>query len=132
MEKPYGFQDTSFRAAGGEAGIHRLVNRFYDVMDTLPEAKKIREMHKEDLSESRERLALFLCGWLGGPRLYQEKYGPIAIPMFHLAFPIGPAERDAWLQCMQIAVDEQPYEPSFKKYLMEQLAVPAERSRNRD
>jgi hemoglobin len=132
MEKPYGFQDTSFRAAGGEEGLRRLVSRFYEVMESLPEARKIRKMHKEDLDDVRERLTLFLCGWLGGPRLYQEKYGPIAIPMFHLAFPIGPAERDAWLRCMQIAVDEQPYEPAFKKYLMEQLAVPAERSRNRD
>lgn len=101
-------------------------------MDSVPEARRIRDMHKGDLTDVRERLTLFLCGWLGGPRLYQEKYGPIAIPMFHRAFPIGPAERDAWLLCMQHAVDEQPYEPSFKKYLMEQLAVPAERSRNQD
>jgi hemoglobin len=132
MEKPYGFQDTSFRAAGGEEGLRRLVRRFYEFMDSQPEARKIREMHKEDLEDVRERLTLFLCGWLGGPRLYQEKHGPIAIPMFHLAFPIGPAERNAWLRCMQLAVDEQPYEPSFKKYLMEQLAVPAERCRNRE
>jgi hemoglobin len=132
MEKPYGYQDTSFRAAGGEEGIRRLVNRFYDLMDTIPEARAIRQMHKPELADARERLALFLCGWLGGPRLYQEKFGPIAIPMFHRAFPIGPADRDAWLLCMKLAVDEQPYEPSFKNYLMEQLAVPAERSRNRD
>jgi hemoglobin len=132
MTKPYGFRDASFQAAGGEEGLRRLVDKFYEEMDRLPEAKVIREMHAPDLEEVKDKLARFLCGWLGGPRLFQEKYGPISIPMVHLPFPIGPAERDAWLLCMQKAVDVQPYEPGFKAYLMAQLAIPAERVRNRD
>ena len=132
MEKPpYGFRDTSFLAAGGEAGLPRLVDRFYLEMDTLPEARGIREMHKADLALINDKLARFLCGWLGGPRLFQEKYGPIHIPMAHQPFPIGVAERDAWLLCMQKAVDAQPWAEDFKHYLMKQLAVPAERCRNK-
>ncbi len=130
--KGYGFKDTSFRAAGEEAGLRKLVEHFYTEMDTLPEAKIIRAMHPSDLTTVKDKLALFLCAWLGGPRLFQEKYGPINIPMVHLSFPIGPAERDAWLLCMSRAVEVQPYDPDFKEYLMAQLAVPAERVRNRD
>ena len=128
---PYGTGDASYRAAGGEAGIRKLVDGFYDAMDRLPKAAKIRAMHPEDLTVSRDKLARFLCGWLGGPKLYAEKYGSINIPQAHNRFEIGPNERDAWLSCMEEALENQPYAAEFKKYLLEQLYVPAERSRNR-
>jgi hemoglobin len=129
---PYGFMDTSYKAAGGEEGLRRLVERFYEEMDRLEEAKGVRAMHAEDLTEVKDKLARFLCGWLGGPHRYQEKYGPISIPGAHAPFPIGAAERDAWLLCMRRAVEAQPYTEDFKAYLMRQLAVPAERVRNRE
>ena len=128
---PYGVGDASYRAAGGETGIRRLVDDFYDAMDQLPEAATIRAMHPADLTVSRDKLARFLCGWLGGPKLYAEKYGPINIPQAHSRFGIGSKERDAWLSCMAEALKNQPYAADFKKYLLEQLHVPAERSRNR-
>lgn len=127
---PYGVEDASYRAAGGEAGIRKLVDDFYDAMDQLPEAAKIRAMHPADLTLSRDKLARFLCGWLGGPKLYAEKYGPIRIPQAHSRFEIGSKERDAWLLCMEEALKDQHYAAEFKKYLLEQLYVPAERSRN--
>lgn len=130
--RKYGEGDASFQAAGGERGIRALVDRFYLEMDSLPEARRVREMHAEDLTEVKDKLARFLCGWLGGPRLFQDKYGPISIPLVHQVFPIGPAERDAWLRCMKIAVAAQPYDNAFKIYLMAQLAIPAERVRNRE
>lgn len=132
MERRYGHQDTSFQAAGGEEGLRLLVDRFYEEMDRLPEAKLIREMHNADLTEVKDKLARFLCGWLGGPRRFQEKYGPINIPMAHAPFPIGRAERDAWLLCMKKAVEAQPYAQDFKAYLMQAFSVPAERVRNQD
>lgn len=125
----FGVGDASYRAAGGTEGLLQLSRRFYEVMDTLPAARTIRNMHPADLSSTTERLAYFLCGWLGGPRLYSEKFGGINIPMFHSHLPIGVAERDAWLLCMAHAVDEQPYSPEFKRYLLTQLHVPAERIR---
>lgn len=131
-KRPYGQGDASFQAAGGFDGIKALVDDFYAAMDTLPEAAHIRAMHPADLSTSADKLTRFLCGWLGGPRLFSEKYGPIAIPKFHQAFPIGPAERDAWLLCMKVAAAKQPFADDFKTYLLEQLYVPAERSRSRD
>ncbi len=123
----YGFSDTSFQAAGGIDGIRQLVDDFYTEMDTLPEAMTIRKMHKTDLTESRDKLTLFLCGWMGGPVRYQDKYGSINIPRDHAHLAIGEAERDAWLLCMERAIAKQSYSDSFSKYLLAQLRIPAER-----
>jgi hemoglobin len=125
----YGDGDSSFRAAGGTAGIERLVDDFYRSMDESPGARVIRRMHPKDLSVARDKLARFLSGWLGGPNRYKDKYGAISIPGVHARFPIGVSERDAWLDCMRTAVAAQPYEPRFVEYLLEQLAFPAERIR---
>lgn len=125
----YGAADASFQAAGGVAGITALVERFYAWMDELPQAREIRRMHPDELTLSKDKLARFLCGWLGGPKRYQELYGPIRIPAAHARFAIGEAERDAWLLCMAKAIAEQPYADDFKVYLLQQLAVPAERVR---
>lgn len=128
----YGKGDASFQAAGGEQGVFRLVNEFYRQMTILPEARGIRAMHSEDLSSSIDKLACFLCGWLGGPKLYREKYGEIRIPVAHRHLDIGPAERDAWLLCMEKAIERQPFPADFKSYLLRELFVPAERSRTRN
>lgn len=127
----YGDGDASFQAAGGYEGICRLVDDFYQAMDTLPQAIEVRAMYPPDLEIPADKLARFLCGWLGGPKLYREKYGSITIPAFHRQFPIDAGSRDAWLLCMEKALEKQPYREDFKRYLMEQLYVPAERSRNR-
>lgn len=127
-EVPYGQGDASYQAAGGWQGICALVDAFYDEMDRAPEASVIRAMHDDDLSESREKLSTFLSGWLGGPKRYAQRYGRgIGIPAAHQHLRIGPAERDAWLWCMQRAIDQQPYAVAFKDYLYRQLRVPAER-----
>ncbi len=122
-------QAIPYRAAGELEGITKLVDEFYINMDTLPEAEKIRKMHPPDLAESRRKLTFFLCSWLGGPRLFQQHYGPISIPGVHKRFPIGYEERDAWLLCMQRAIATQPYSEEFKDYLLAALSVPAERVR---
>ena len=125
----YGVGDASYRAAGERAGITKLVDAFYRIMDELPEAETIRRMHPSDLTESRDRLTRFLCGWLNGPKLYSEKYGPIRIPAAHEHLRIGVAERDAWLHCMALAIAEQDYAPDFAEYLLRELFIPAERVR---
>lgn len=123
----YGFSDTSFKAAGGIEGIRQLVDDFYRFMDELPEAKTIRALHKANLTESRDKLTLFLSGWMGGPSLYQEKYGAINIPRDHAHLTIGEQERDAWLLCMAKAIALQNYSLEFGNYLLQQLRIPAER-----
>ncbi len=125
----YGVGSTSYEAAGGYDGISRVVDLFYDFMDSLDEAKTIRALHEAELSLSREKLKAFLSAWLGGPNRYRERFGPIAIPAAHSHFSIDEAERDAWLLCMNRAVAEQPWDSEFKTYFMRAIAVPAERVR---
>lgn len=127
----YGIGDASFQAAGGEAGIRRLVDAFFDRMGSDERFRTIYAMHPDDIEISRDKLARFLCGWLGGPKLYREKYGSISIPRAHEHLAIATPERDQWLTCMSETVAEQPFDPAFKKYLMEQLFIPAEGVRRR-
>src|SRR3546814_7977859 len=89
QEQRYGVGANSYRAAGELAGLTRLVDDFYSNMDSFPEARVIRDMHPKDIDEIRRKLTYFLCGWLGGPRLYAEHYGGISIPGFHQPLPIG-------------------------------------------
>ncbi len=128
----FGDNDTSYQAAGGLEGIQGLVNDFYDLMDSLPETATIRSLHKQDLADARKKLAYFLSGWLGGPKLYQQHIGPISIPGFHHKFNIGTAEKEAWLSCMEKAIAKQDYADDFKAYLLYQLSIPAERCRVRE
>lgn len=129
--RSYGTGDASFRAAGEETGIRKLIDAFFDRMGTDARFAGIYDMHPPDKAISRDKLARFLCGWLGGPKHYQEKYGPISIPGVHQHLPITEIERDQWLTCMAETVAEQSFHPEFKLYLLEQLAVPAEAIRRR-
>lgn len=104
-------QKTPYERLGGEPAVHKLVDRFYDLMDEKEDVKALRNMHAKSLRVSREKLYLFLSGWLGGPQLYVEKYGHPMLRRRHLPFTIGEAERDQWLLCMDIALDEQTEEP---------------------
>lgn len=127
----YGTADASFQAAGGESGLRQLVDMFFDRMGADQRFATIYGLHPDDKEVSRDKLARFLCGWLGGPNLYNEKYGAIGIPRVHAHLKIATPERDQWLTCMSETVAEQPFVPDFKKYLMEQLYVPAEAVRRR-
>lgn len=123
----FGTDDASYQAAGGIDGLRRLVDDFYTLMDELPEAAAIRAMHPQSLELARDKLACFLSGWLGGPRLFSERYGPISIPAFHAQWPIDASHSAAWLHCMAGAIARQPYSAEFAEYLLAQLHVPAQR-----
>lgn len=135
MSNTYGTDDASYQAAGGIEGLRRLVADFYRLMDEQPEAAKLRSLHAENLELASDKLACFLSGWLGGPRLFNEKYGAIAIPAFHAQWPISEQLSQSWLSCMEQAIALQPYPAAFADYLLKQLRVPAQRivqaSRNR-
>lgn len=117
MPQPITSMNTHFQRIGGQENIRRLVDRFYDHMDELPEAYGIRKLHAEDLGGSRRKLYEFLTGWMGGPQLYTEKYGHPMLRARHLPFPIGDAERDQWLMCMRLALDEVVEEPALREEL---------------
>ncbi|UVL27674.1 group II truncated hemoglobin [Pseudomonas donghuensis] len=123
----FGTDDASYQAAGGIDGLRRLVDEFYRLMDENPEALAVRQMHPDNLDASRDKLACFLSGWLGGPRLFSERYGPIAIPAFHAQWPIDEHHSAIWLSCMAQAIALQDYPDEFADYLLRQLRVPAQR-----
>ncbi|GAA0587141.1 group II truncated hemoglobin [Halomonas salifodinae] len=131
MTSLFGVGDSTLRALGGEAAVEELVARFYAAMERLPEARRIRAMHPESLDVSRDKLTTFLIGWMGGPRRYRERFGPIAIPAAHRHLDIGPEERDAWLACMAVALREMGVAADLEAYLLAQLRHPAEMCRTR-
>lgn len=122
---------TPFELMGGAEAVRRLVDRFYDLMDTEPEVRGIRDMHPADLETSREKLYLFLTGWLGGPPLYVERYGHPMLRARHLPFPIGTSERDQWMRCMDQALDEQEMPSELREAMRARLAGVADHMRNR-
>lgn len=97
---------TRFDRIGGAPAIDRLVEIFYTRMDTLPEARAIRAMHGSDLASIKDVLKRYLGEWMGGPPLYSAERGHPRLRMRHINFKIGAAERDAWLLCMNGALDE--------------------------
>ena len=122
---------TPYEQLGGEPGVRRLVERFYDIMDSLPEAAGIRAMHARNLKGSREKLFLFLSGWLGGPDLYSPRFGHPRLRARHLPFAIGMAERDQWMLCMKKALAEQDIPPELRDQLERAFAQTANHMRNR-
>lgn len=123
--------ETPYQMLGGDAGVRRLVDRFYALMDEVPEYHDIRKLHPADLSGSAEKLYLFLSGWLGGPPLYVEKHGHPMLRARHLPFPIGIAERDAWLACMLQAMEDTGVEESLRMALLKAFFGTADWMRNR-
>ncbi|MEM7260312.1 MAG: group II truncated hemoglobin [Pseudomonadota bacterium] len=96
---------------GGEVAVRKLVDRFYDLMDSTPSAKVIREMHPASLQSSRQKLFEFLSGFLGGPSIYIERHGHPRLRMRHHPFAIDQTARDNWLLCMHQALEEQVTDP---------------------
>ena len=116
---------------GGETGLRSLVDRFYDIMDSSPEAKDIRAFHAKSLSQSREKLFMFLSGWSGGPSLYIEKYGHPRLRQRHMPFSIGEIERDQWLWCMNKALDESQIHTGAVEHLKSRFSEVADFIRNK-
>jgi hemoglobin len=125
-------EPTAFSRIGGEPAIRRLVKRFYEQMDTLPEANRIRKMHQTDLSGVQERLFCFLCGWLGGPQLYLERFGDPRLRARHLPFAIGVAEAEQWMLCMRQAMAEVVPDEALRASLDQSLTELAYKIRNRN
>lgn len=122
---------THYELMGGDEGIRRLVDRFYDLMESSPEAVNVRALHALSLKQSREKLYLYLTGWTGGPPVYVEKYGHPRLRARHLPFTIGARERDEWLWCMDRAVDEQSMPDDLRVALRQKLHELADFMRNK-
>lgn len=120
---------TPFEAIGGEAGVRALVERFYTLMSERPDARDIRAMHAADLAPMVDRLTTYLVGWMGGPRRYTERFGPVIVPAAHRAFAIGERERDAWLACFAQALAERGLSDRWQAAIMAPMRTMADMCR---
>ncbi len=120
-----------YERIGGAEAVRRLVRRFYELMDELPEVHPVRKLHGESLSDSEEKLFKFLSGWLGGPQLFVEEYGHPMLRRRHMPFDIGKDERDQWMRCMDQALSETVDDDILRLEISTALVKVADHMRNR-
>lgn len=121
-------EHSLYERLGGEDAVRRLVNLFYDFMAS--EAKQILDLHQADLNETREKLFQYFTGWFGGPPLFTDLYGQPRLRARHMHVSIGLAERDAWLACLNHALDTMSLKADLHKDLLEKIVPMADHMRN--
>jgi hemoglobin len=124
-------ESSAFDAVGGADAVRALVDRLYDLMDLEPAYAGIRALHPGTLDGSRDKLYWFLSGWLGGPGLYEQRFGHPRLRARHLPYEIGIAERDQWMACMQQAMRECALDASLQERLTVAFANTADWMRNK-
>ena len=122
--------ESYYELLGGEVGVRALVDRFYDLMETMPATRGILKLHPNDLTGSRDKLFKFLSGFFGGPPLYVQEHGHPRLRARHLPFPIGESERDQWMLCMNQAIDELVEDAFIAQQLKATLFRTADHMRN--
>lgn len=122
---------TLYTLLGGEPRVKALVDRFYDLMDLEPRYAALRAAHGSTLEVARDKLFWYLCGWLGGPSHYTDRFGHPMLRARHLPFSIGDVERDQWVLCMHQAMTEIGVEPGLQQQLVQSFYGVADWMRNR-
>jgi hemoglobin len=112
-----------YESVGGEPTFRRIIGRFYEL---VAKDEVLRPLYpEEDLGPAEEHLRLFLMQYWGGPHTYSQLRGHPRLRMRHMPFRIGPTERDAWLRCMRIAVDEAGLDDEHRVMLWSYLEMAA-------
>lgn len=124
-------ETTAYQRIGGEDGVRRLVRRFYELMDTLPEAAACRAIHPASLAGSEEKLFMYLTGWLGGPPLFTDRFGHPMLRRRHLHAPIAGPEIDGWLLCFRRAWAETVEDAELTHVVLPQVENLAQHMRNK-
>lgn len=123
-------KQSPYHALGGEERVHELVDNFYDIMDSNDNYQALRSLHAKSLKASREKLFLFLSGWLGGPDLYIEKYGHPRLRRRHMPFVIDNNVAQQWIDCMQDAMNVMHIEGTLRSFLNQSFEQTALHMRN--
>jgi hemoglobin len=121
-----------YERIGRTVGVRRLVRRFFELMDTLPEAAPCRGVFPADLEDSRQKFFEFMNGWLGGPKIYLKRRGAPKLRRRHFLVNIGSAQRDAWLMCFRRAAEETIADETARDMLLPQVESIAYYLQNRD
>jgi hemoglobin len=123
--------ETPYQRIGGEAGVRRLVARFYQLMDELPAAAACRAIHPPCLASAEQKLFEYLTGWFGGPPLFVDKYGHPRLRSRHLHAPIDTPEISGWLLCFRQAWAETVDDTALGAAVLPQVENLAQHMRNR-
>jgi len=121
---------TPFEWIGGEPVLRQMVDRFYDLMDLEPGYAALRASHGSTLDKARDHLFWFLCGWMGGPDYFVERFGHPRLRARHMPFKIGILERDQWLACMDQAMGDTGIDPVLRERLKTSFFQTADWMRN--
>lgn len=126
--RPWGPSETPYLEIGGDEHVRALANAFYDRIDS--ESPVLRAMLPRNTIKTREKLAMYLSGWMGGPPLYEMKWGHPRLKMRHMPFTIGAHEADEWMRCMRLAMDDIGIEADLRAFLDTRFAELAQHMRN--
>jgi len=119
-----------YQRLGGHAAVLRLVEAFYQAMDTRADAQAIRAMHANDLTDTQAVLVKYLSEWMGGPKDYSAERGPPKLRRLHLPFRIDAAAAAAWMSCMRQALAETCADGDLRVELEAAFAKVAQAVRN--
>ncbi|KQR69201.1 globin domain-containing protein [Rhizobium sp. Leaf341] len=123
---------TLYDAIGGDATVRMLTRRFYEIMDSAPEAAACRAVHPPSLAGSEAKLYDYLTGWLGGPPLYTDKHGHPMLRRRHFGASIGAEEVEGWLFCFNTALDETVVHPELRRIILEPVTRLAHHMQNQE
>lgn len=126
---PWGDAATPYEEIGGADAVRRLSDAFYDVIEQ--DSPTLRAMLPASTKNTRRKLSMYLSGWLGGPPLYEEKWGHPRLRMRHMPFPIGTEEAEEWMRCMRVAMESAGVEEPLRTFLEERFGPLAMHMRNR-
>jgi hemoglobin len=110
---------TLYNQLGGMETFRRIAAAFYRQVEA---DDLLRPMYPEQLEEPRERFALFLAQFFGGPSDYAALRGHPRLRLRHLPFAIGQAERDRWLTHILAALDEVGIEEPARSVMTQYFA----------
>jgi len=124
---------TPFEVLGGREAVVALAHAFYDAMEREePALTRLHRLNADGTvhAEARDRFALFLIGWLGGPQDYIERHGHPRLRMRHARVPVDESMRDAWLRSMHRAFDARGIDGDVRAFLERRFAEVADFMRN--
>ncbi len=123
-------QSNAYDLIGGDKVIKVIAKSFYQKMASSDETQTLFAIHRAPIAESEQKLYEFLSGWLGGPQLYQQKYGHPALRARHMPFAVDEAMRDQWLFCMKFAIEKHIKKPEHRAAIFEAVSTLADHMRN--
>ncbi|MCV2886574.1 group II truncated hemoglobin [Aestuariibacter sp. AA17] len=122
---------TPYIRIGGEEGVKRLVKHFYDEMETESTVRPLYDLHPKPLDKIRHKFFEYLSGWMGGPPLFEQKYGHPRLRARHMPYPINSELKDQWMLCMDRALVATVKEKALRDQLRQAFDSLAEHMINR-